>query len=312
MPSLLAATVGVVALDNPLMNASGTWGNGEEYAGLLDAGALGAVVSKSVTPRATAGNPPPRVAETASGMLNSIGLQNEGVDYFLRETLPALRTRQRVVVANVAGKNEDDYLEVATRLADAPVAALEINISCPNVKCGGMAIGADAAAAARLTEKLRAAVKLPLWVKLSPNVTDIAAIARAVESAGADALVVANTFLGLAIDIETRRPMLANATGGLSGAAIHPLALRCVWQVAGAVKCPIIGCGGVESIREVIAFLLAGAAAVQVGMRHFAEPTVIPRLARELAAWCAEHRASVKELVGSARDRAKTNLTIPL
>ncbi|GHV19315.1 dihydroorotate dehydrogenase [Planctomycetales bacterium] len=307
MSNILAAAVGAVALENPLMNASGTFGSGKEYADFIDLRELGAVVGKSVTPRPTRGNPPPRLVETAAGMLNAIGLQNEGVDYFLRELLPELRARARVVVANVAGQSEDDYAEVTRRLSAASekIDALEINISCPNVKCGGMAFGTDASAAAQLTARLRAETALPLWVKLSPNVTDLAAIARAVEQAGADALVVANTFLGMAIDIEKRRPILANVTGGLSGAAIHPLALRCVWQVAGAVKCPVIGCGGVTGIREVIGFLLAGATAVQVGMRHFSEPAVIRRLTGELRAWCEAHQTTVRDLVGGARNSIK-------
>ncbi|MDR0868863.1 MAG: dihydroorotate dehydrogenase [Planctomycetota bacterium] len=303
MSNPLAAAVGAVALENPLMNASGTFGSGKEYADFIDLRELGAVVGKSVTPRPTRGNPPPRLVETAAGMLNAIGLQNEGVDYFLRELLPELRARARVVVANVAGRSEDDYAEVTRRLSGANLDALEINISCPNVKCGGMAFGTDASAAARLTARLRAETPLPLWVKLSPNVTDLAAIARAVEQAGADALVVANTFLGMAIDIEKRRPLLANVTGGLSGAAIHPLALRCVWQVAGAVKCPVIGCGGVTGIREVIGFLLAGATAVQIGMSHFSEPAIIRRLTGELRAWCEAHQTTVREIVGGAREK---------
>lgn len=302
---MLTTTVGKITLENPLMNASGTFGSGREYADFYDTRLLGAVVSKSVTPRATPGNPAPRVVEVEGGMLNAIGLQNEGLAYFREKLLPELRRKARTVVVNVAGKSEEDYEEVVRGLSapELGIDALEINISCPNVKVGGMGFGTNPETAGRLVHRLRAATALPLWIKLSPNVTDITVIARAVEDAGADALVVANTFLGMAVDIERRRPILANVTGGMSGPAIHPLALRCVWQVCGAVKCPVIGCGGVRGVREVVAFLQAGARAVQVGMANFAEPGILPRLVDELRAWCAAHRTSVRELIGAARPR---------
>lgn len=315
---MLSTRVGQIALENPLMNASGTFGSGREFADFYDTRVLGAVVSKSVTPLPTLGNPPPRVVEVAGGMLNAIGLQNEGLDYFVRNLLPALRRDAKVAVANVAGKCEEDYETVVRGLSAPGLAAaglrldaLEINISCPNVKSGGMGFGTDPAVAGRLVARLRAATSLPLWVKLSPNVTDVAAIARAVADAGADALVVCNTFLGMAIDVERRRPILANVTGGMSGPAVHPLALRCVWQVAGAVDCPVIACGGVAGVRDVLDFLLAGAAAVQVGMANFAEPGVLPRLLGELGDWCQCHHATVRELIGAARHGPRPNAPTP-
>ena len=295
----LATSVGAVKLRNPILSASGTFGSGKEYADFLDLKTLGAVVTKSVTLKPTRGNPPPRVVETASGMLNAIGLQNEGLEYFLKNLLPPLKKAARAVVVNVAGKCEEDYLAAAEGLDKSGVAALEINISCPNVKEGGMAFGVCGEASAKLVKKLKNVTGLPLWVKLSPNVTDIAGIARAIEAAGANALVAANTFLGMAINIEKRRPMLTNVTGGLSGPAVHPLALRCVYQVAKAVKCPVIACGGVCSVREVVAFLLAGASAVEVGMWNFVEPDITARLVTELDDWCRTHQTTVKELIGA-------------
>ncbi len=296
---LLATAVGKVRLQNPILSASGTFGSGKEYADFLNLKTLGAVVTKSVTLKPTRGNPPPRVVETPAGMLNAIGLQNEGLEYFLKTLLPPLKKNARLVVVNVAGKCEDDYLKAAQGLDGSGVAALEINISCPNVKEGGMAFGVCGEASAKLVRKLKQVTSLPLWVKLSPNVTDIAAIAREIEAAGADALVAANTFLGMAINIEKRKPILANVTGGMSGPAVHPLALRCVYQVAKAVRCPVIACGGVCSIREVVAFLLAGASAVEVGMWNFVEPGVTARLIEELALWCREHKTTVKDLIGA-------------
>lgn len=296
--SRLGTNVGSLALANPILTASGTYGSGKEYDDFLDLSIPGAVVTKSVTRERTRGNPPPRVVETPAGMLNAIGLQNEGVEHFKKELLPPLLEKAAAVVVNVAGKSEDDYLAVSESLSDTGVAALEINISCPNVKEGGIAFGVCAETAAGLVAKVRSITDLPLWVKLSPNVTDICAIARSVEAAGADALTVANTYLGMAIDIETRRPLLGNITGGLSGPCIHPLALRLVWQVSDAVKIPVVAVGGVKSIREVIGFLLAGASAVQVGTMNFVEPGIIARLVRELEVWLEEHDAGVTELIG--------------
>lgn len=296
----LATRIGAVELANPIMPASGTYGSGKEYAEFYDIGDLGAVVTKSVTLAPTRGNPPPRVAETPSGMLNAIGLQNEGVDVFLRDLLPPLREKAAKVVVNVAGKSEDDYLELTRRLADSDADVLEINISCPNVKQGGITFGTDATVAGALVKKLRAgAGAKPMWVKLTPNVTDIVPIAKAVEDAGADALVVANTFLGMAVDIEKRRPILANVTGGLSGPAVHPLTLRLLWQVRQAVRCPLIAAGGVRSAQEVIAFLVTGASAVQVGAVNFVEPGICRRLVDDLQSWLETHNTTVSDIIGT-------------
>lgn len=298
----LRARVGKVELANPIMPASGTFGGGGEFGDFYDIGLLGAVVTKSVTLGPTPGNPPPRVTETPSGMLNAIGLQNEGVDVFLRDVLPPLREKAKIVAASVAGKSEEDYLELTRRLAGAGVDVLEINISCPNVKEGGIAFGACASTAERLLSKLRReAGGTPMWVKLTPNVTDIAEIARAAEGAGADALVVANTFLGMAVDIERRRPILANVTGGLSGPAVHPLVLRLLWQVRAAVRCPLVAAGGVRGVEEVVAFLLVGASAVQVGAMNFVEPGICARLVCELGAWLESHDETVEGMVGALK-----------
>ena len=297
--SKLVTKVGKLEFANPIFTASGTYGSGKEYSDFIDIGLLGAVVTKSVTLNPTLGNPPPRVVETPSGMLNAIGLQNGGVKEFKEKLLPPLKSANDNIIINVAGKSVEDYLAVVTELDDTEITALEINISCPNVKEGGMAFGVSGKNSAALVEQLKNTTDLPLWIKLSPNVTDIVSIAKDIEAAGADALVVSNTFLGMAIDIEKRRPLLANVTGGLSGPAIHPLALRCVYQVAGAVECPVVACGGIASIREVVAFLLAGASACEVGMMNFAEPGITVRLIDELEAWLHEHDISVCEIIGS-------------
>ena len=296
----LLTRVGGVEFANPIMPASGTFGSGKEYDEFYDIGKLGAVVTKSVTLGATKGNPPPRVAETACGMLNAIGLQNEGVEVFLRDLLPPLRRKASRVVVNVAGKCEEDYVALTERLAGADVDVLEINISCPNVKEGGIAFGTCADTAAALVRRLRrAAGAKPMWVKLTPNVTDIVPIARAVEEAGADALVVANTFLGMAVDIERRRPVLANVTGGLSGPAVHPLVLRLLWQVRAAVKCPLVAAGGVRGVEEAIAFLMVGASAVQVGAMNFVDPGLCGRLVDDLRTWLRDHGETVEGIVGT-------------
>ncbi len=296
---ILAARVGALTFANPIIAASGTYGSGAEYADFLPLSALGGIVTKSITLQPTKGNPPPRVVETAAGMLNAIGLQNEGVDHFVTRLLPPLRRAAARVIVSIAGKSEEEYETLARHLAAQPIDALEINISCPNVKAGGMAFGVTAAAAAAVTRRVREATPLPVWVKLSPNVTDIAEIARAVSDAGADALTVANTFLGMAVDIEKRRPALANITGGLSGPCIHPLALRLVWQVRQAVGTPIVACGGVRSIREILAFLMVGASAVQVGTMNFIEPGICLRLKNEIAAWCQQRHTRISEIIGS-------------
>lgn len=300
--SRLLTRVGTLEFANPIMPASGTFGSGKEYDDFYDIGRLGAVVTKSVTLGSTRGNPPPRVAETPSGMLNAIGLQNEGVDVFLSELLPPLRKKASRIVVNVAGKCEEDYIALTERLAGAPVDVLEINISCPNVKEGGITFGTCPDTAGGLIKKLRAvAGDKPMWVKLTPNVTDITVVAKAVEDAGADALVVSNTFLGMAVDIERRRPILANVTGGLSGPAIHPLVLRLLWQVRAAVACPLVAAGGVHSVDAAIAFLMVGASAVQVGAANFVDPGICGRLVDDLDVWLRDHGETVEGIVGTMR-----------
>ncbi|MCL2000472.1 MAG: dihydroorotate dehydrogenase [Planctomycetes bacterium] len=296
----LKTRVGALELENPVMPASGTFGSGKEYVDFYDIAKLGAVVTKSVTLEQTPGNPPPRIVETASGMLNAIGLQNEGIEVFLSEILPSLKAKAKIVIVSVAGKTVEDYIELTRRLIDSTADALEINISCPNVKEGGIAFGVSAEATADLIRKLRTASdRKPMWVKLTPNVTDLAEIARAAEAAGADALVVGNTFLGMAVDIEKRRPVLANVTGGLSGPAIHPLTLRLLWQVRKAVKCPLIAAGGVAGVREGGAFLLTGASAVQVGVMNLVDPGIGARLVDELDRWLREHDETAEGIIGT-------------
>lgn len=287
---------------NPLAASAGTFGYGTEYARLIDIQGLGAIFSKGTTARPRRGAPPPRVVETPAGMLNAVGLQNPGVDAVVREKAP-LWARWRVpVVVNVAGETVDDFVEVAQLLDGVPgVAGIELNISCPNQHAGGMIFGCDPALAAEVTRAVRMACSLPLIVKLTPNVTDIRPIAAAVEEAGADALTVINTVLGLAIDIERRRPHLGNVTGGLSGPAIKPIALRMVYQVAQTVRIPIIGAGGVLRVEDAVEFLMAGATAVQVGTASFADPTSLPTLVDDLARWLGRHGVrDVREIIGAA------------
>ena len=305
----LQTAVGSLSLANPVLTASGTFGNGTEYGAFYDLRCLGGLVTKSVTPRATRGNPPPRIAETPAGMLNAIGLQNEGVEVFRATHLPALRTAlspapagrppTRTVV-NVAGHAADDYAAVVEALeGEDGIDALEINVSCPNVKSGGIAFGVAPASTETLVRDLRRRTDRPLWVKLSPNVTDIGEPARAAEAAGADALVVANTLLGLAVDVDRRRPVLANVTGGLSGPAVRPVALRLVWQARQATALPIVGVGGIATAEDVVAFLLCGASAVEVGTMNFIEPGVAARLVDDLDARLADRDETVGELIGA-------------
>jgi len=259
-----------IKMKNPVMVASGTFGFGEEYSEYFNLNKLGAIVTKSVTLKPRAGNPPPRICETPSGMLNSIGLQNEGVKVFLEKHLPFLSQFDTPVIVNVAGETIKEYVEVCKALSkEKKVAGIELNISCPNVKRGGMSFGVDPKCTGEVVRAARAATKLPLIAKLTPNVTDITVIAKAAVSAGADALSLINTVLGMAIDIKTKKPKLATLTGGLSGPAIKPIAVRMVWQAAQAVKVPIIGIGGIMTADDVQEFLLAGASAIQVGTANF-------------------------------------------
>jgi len=269
----LSVDIAGIHLKNPVMPASGTFGYGEEYAPYLDVEKIGAIVTKGLSLKPKAGNPTPRIAETISGMLNAIGLQNVGVDDFVKHKLPFLREVNTPVIANFFGNTLNEYGEVAKRLSDVPeIAGVELNISCPNVKKGGIVFGTDPTAAAEVVTLVRKNLSKPLIVKLTPNVTDITVIARAVEEAGADAISCINTLTGMAVDVNTRKPRLANRTGGLSGPAIRPVALRMVHQVVQAVKVPVIGVGGIVRPMDAVEFLIVGARAVQVGTANFVDP----------------------------------------
>lgn len=266
-------------LKNPIMPASGCFAFGIEYAELYDISKLGAIMIKAATKEARYGNPTPRVAETASGMLNAIGLQNPGVDIIVENYLKELEKYDVPIIANVAGSDIDDYIYVAEKISKASnVKALELNISCPNVKCGGIQFGTDPIVAKMLTEKVKAVSSVPVYVKLSPNVTDIVAMARAVEEGGADGITMINTLVGMRLDRKTGRPIIANLTGGLSGPAIKPVAIRMIYQVAQAVKIPIIGMGGIVDEWDVIDFISAGASAVAIGTANFTDPLVCPKI----------------------------------
>lgn len=269
----LSSRVGTLVLKNPVMTASGTFGYGLEFAPFYDISRLGAVVVKGLSLLPTRGNPPQRIVETPAGMLNAIGLQNIGVERFIADVAPRLEAAGAAFVANIYGRTVEEYEAVARRLSELPsLAAIELNASCPNVKEGGIAFGSTPEGLAGLTRRVRAATGKPLWVKLSPNVTDIGSMARSAEDAGADAVTLVNTLLGMAVDPRTRRPLLANVTGGLSGPAIKPVALRMVWEACKAVKIPVIGIGGIQSAGDALEFLLVGAAAVQVGTANFRNP----------------------------------------
>ena len=289
-------------LRNPLLVASGTFGYGVEYGDVVDVNRLGAICSKGTTLRPRVGNPPPRVTETPAGMLNSIGLQNPGVDAVLEKYADRWSGWDVPVIVNVAGESVEDYTEVARRLDGHPgVAGIELNISCPNVGAGGLQFALDAGAAAEVTASVRAATDLPLMVKLSPAATDVRGVARAIADAGADSISAINTLPGMALDRHRRRPLLGNVFGGLSGPALKPVALRVVYEVAQVVKIPIVAIGGVGSLDDVIDFLMCGASAVQVGTAVFADPVLPIKLVDELAAWCTENGyASHRDVVGAA------------
>ncbi len=304
----LAVRLGRLGLKNPVATASGTFGYGLEFAEYLDLSKLGAVSVKGLSLRPCHGNPPPRICETDAGMLNAIGLQNVGVEAFLGEKLPELARLGVTVIANVWGDTEEDYVAVVERIgADRRVAAIELNVSCPNVVKGGLVFGNNPQALAALTRKVRGATPLPLIVKLSPNVTDIVACAQAAVDGGADILSLINTLVGLAIDIERREPRIGFTTGGLSGPAIRPVAVRMVWEVKKALpKVPLFGIGGIETEEHVVEFLIAGADAVQVGTANFRDPSLSGRLVDELAAWCERHGVRrVSELTGTLRTRPR-------
>ncbi|NOX97655.1 MAG: dihydroorotate dehydrogenase [Nitrospirae bacterium] len=275
----------------PVMVASGTFGYGEEYADLLDLSRLGALVAKGITLNPRQGNPPPRIVETPAGMLNAIGWENVGLQVFLEEKLPFLKRFNTPLIVNVCGKKEEEYVQIAERLDDREgVAGLELNISCPNVRSGGLSFGREAGATQKLVAGVRRVTKLPLIVKLSPNVTDIVSIGRAAQDAGADGLSLINTLVGIAVDIKTKRPKLTNITGGLSGPAIKPVALRSVWEVAGKVDLPIIGMGGIMTGEDAVEFLLAGATAVAVGTANFVNPHAALDVAEGIREYLEENK----------------------
>jgi dihydroorotate dehydrogenase (NAD+) catalytic subunit len=308
----LAVTVGSVRLKNPVMTASGTFGYGVEFLPFLDLSELGGIVVKGLSPKPRRGNPPERIVETPAGMLNAIGLQNVGVDAFITDKLPQLAPYDTAVIANVFGETEGEYVEVLEKLdAARGVAAVELNVSCPNVEAGGLIFGNDPKALAKVTRACRRATRLPLWVKLSPNVTDIRDTARAAEAEGADAISLVNTFVGMVVDVERRRPVLANGSGGLSGPAIRPLAVWMTWQVRRAVKIPIVGMGGIMTGRDAVEFLLAGATAVQVGTANFVTPRAAIDVIDGIRAWLAERGiASAGELVGTLQPSKATSVPV--
>ncbi len=297
----LSVDIAGLKMKNPVMTASGTFGYGEEYADYVDLNRLGGIVVKGLSLKPRLGNPPPRIMETAGGMLNAVGLQNIGVEAFIAEKLPFLRRYDVAVIANIYGESYAEYAGVAKQLASAPgVHALEVNVSCPNVKQGGLSFGADPKAAAEVTRRVKAETDLPVIVKLTPNVTDITVIARAVEQAGADAVSLINTLTGLAIDLRTRKPHLKNVTGGLSGPAVKPVALRMVWQVAQSVSIPVVGMGGILSARDALEFMVAGANAVEVGTANFINPLATMEIVVGMQQYLKQNRLkNIAEIVGT-------------
>ena len=297
----LTTHIGRLELKNPVMTASGTFGYGLEYSDFMDISSLGGIIVKGTTLNPRQGNPYPRMAYTPMGMLNAVGLQNKGVDYFISDIYPEIRDIDTNMIVNVSGASVQDYVETASRINELEkIPAIELNISCPNVKQGGMAFGVDPKSAAQVVEAVRKAYSKTLIVKLSPNVTSIADIALAVEAAGADSVSLINTMLGMAINAETRRPVLSTVTGGLSGPAVKPVALRMVWQVANAVHIPVIGLGGISSATDAIEFLLAGASAIQIGTANFADPSLAGKVIAGIDDYLERHSmTSVKELVGA-------------
>ncbi len=296
----LKVQLGDIELKNPVMTASGTFGYGEEYADFIDIDALGGIVVKGTTLHHREGNPYPRMAETPKGMLNSVGLQNGGVEKFATEIYPRIKHYNTAIFVNVSGSTIEEYIKVAERINELDhIPGIELNISCPNVKEGGMAFGTSCPSAISVTKAVREVYQKHLMVKLSPNVTDITEIAKGVEGAGADSVSLINTLLGMAINVKTRKPELSTITGGLSGPAIKPVALRMVWQVAQAVKIPIIGLGGISSAEDAIEFMLAGASAIQVGTANFVEPKITIQIIEGIKKYLEQNKINdVKELTG--------------
>ncbi len=293
-----------VTLKNPVMTASGTFGSGEEFSEFVDLNKLGAVVTKGVANVPWPGNPTPRVAEVYGGMLNAVGLQNPGIELFCKRDIPFLKKYDTRIIVNVCGRSTADYCEVVERLADEPVDMLEINISCPNVREGGIAFGQDPKAVEAITNEVKKVAKQPVIMKLSPNVTDITEMAKAAEAGGADALSLINTITGMKIDINRRCFVLANKTGGMSGPAIHPVAVRMVYQTAQAVQVPIIGMGGIMNAEDAIEMILAGATAVSVGTANFTDPSVTEKIVTGIEDYMRKFQVNdIKELVGAVHER---------
>lgn len=296
----LGVTIGSLKLNNPVLTASGTFGYGEEFSDFIDLDRLGGFIVKGTTLEPRQGNDYPRMVETPSGMLNAVGLQNKGVDYFIENIYPRLTKYKSEIIVNISGSSVEDYAKVAEKLNVLPrINAIEVNISCPNVKTGGMAFGTTASGAASVTKAVREAFDKTLIVKLSPNVTDITEIARAAESEGADAVSLINTLMGMSIDVERQRPHLSTYTGGLSGAAVRPVAVRMVWQVHKAVKIPVIGLGGIMSGRDAVEFILAGATAIEVGTANFINPKITVEIVEFIDGYCRRHGVSdINQLTG--------------
>jgi len=300
--SSLAVEVGSVVLKNPVLTASGCFGYGLEYDDFFDVAELGGICTKGLSLKPRAGNPPERICETPAGMLNAIGLANVGVEAFCREKLPVLRQRGVTVIANIFASSVEDFVAIARRLdGEKGVTAIELNVSCPNVTEGGIEFGKDARSCADVTRAVRAATRLPVWVKMSPEAGDIPAVARACEAAGADAITAINTIRGMSIDVEQNKLRLHNRTGGFSGPALRPIALRIVWELSGAVSIPIIAIGGISTTRDAIEFMLAGATAVQVGTANFVDPSASKRILEGLSAHCQARGIDATALIGAAR-----------
>jgi dihydroorotate dehydrogenase (NAD+) catalytic subunit len=299
----LRVNIAGITMKNPVMTASGTFGYGQEFTPFYDLNRLGAIIVKGLSLEPAQGNPPPRTVETCGGMLNAIGLENVGMDQFVKEKLPFLRSLDTAIILNIYGRHIDEYGDIAQRLdALEGIAGLEVNISCPNVKAGGMAFGTDPATAYQVTRTVKEKTGLPVIVKLSPNVTDIAGIARSVEDAGADALSLINTIAGMAVDVERRRPRLANIVGGLSGPAIKPIALKMVWNTVQAVKIPVIGIGGITNTEDALEFFIVGARAIQVGTANFINPKAAVEIVDGLSAYLSRKNLShIDQIIGTLK-----------
>ncbi len=297
----LSVNINGLHMSNPVMTASGTFGYGKEYEDFVDLEKIGGIIVKGTTLNKREGNPYPRMAETPSGMLNAVGLQNKGVEYFIQNIYPQIKDIRTNMIVNVSGSDIESYVKTAEAINELEaIPAIELNISCPNVKQGGMAFGVTAKGASEVVKAVRDVYKKTLIVKLSPNVTDITEIARAAEASGADSVSLINTLLGMAIDAECRRPLLSTITGGMSGAAVKPIALRMVWQVAKAVKIPVIGLGGIMNARDAVEFLLAGASAIQIGTANFIDPAITVKVAEGINEYLERHHfSSVKDIIGA-------------